>query len=68
MSTILIIYLGLGTVVPSVCGSICREGGLEKGWSLTQFYDVDGHLHEELFKAEIQKLVAQCEQQHKKSK
>ena len=44
----------------------CREGGLERAWSLTQFYDVDGMLHEELFKTEVQKLVAQCERQHKK--
>ncbi len=48
----------------------CRQSlkGVEKEWSLTEFYDVDGVLHRELFETEVQKLVAHCERLHSKGK
>ena len=46
----------------------CRQSldGVEKEWSLTEFYNVDGVLHKKLFEAEVQKLVAHCERLHNK--
>lgn len=40
--------------------------GVEKEWSLTEFYNVDGVLHKELFEAEVQKLLAHCDRLYNK--
>lgn len=46
----------------------CRQSldGVEKEWSLTEFYNVDGVLHKELFEAEVQKLLAHCDRLYNK--
>ena len=46
---------------------LCHRGdGVQQEWSLTQFYDADGILHDNIFKAEVQRLVARCERQEKR--